>query len=192
MSDPAGIKYDGRFEAPVQQGPTVPIVNNDTKSMLYEQRFWQLASRFTRLPWSSKGPFGSYLVDETAATDKGGGIVEWTRLFAVVPPLRVEFETTVHNYQFILNGQELIEIPSTTRSTITYSYFHTTSSSPVVTLARSFRFVPVGKEIHVLGDPTIGGVGGSVLHEDETFRRWKGNIYEKRSVRVPFFNEHIH
>lgn len=173
------------------QGPVLSRVDNVTKSLLYEQRYWQRAVNFRRAEWSSGGPFGSYLVEESPTRDIQGGHVEWTRTFAAVPPTRTEYSDVSHAYQFIIDGDtpDLGEVAFTVKMATTFTYAHTTDDPSTVfgTLAQAFRYFKLGSKIYWIG--IIPGNGAQTLfHEDETFRRWRANIWEKTTKTVPFIN----
>jgi len=193
MITDAGIYVEDKddFVQPVQHGPIVPSVHPVTKSLLFAQTLRQFAKNFAAKPWSTPGPNGSWLVEETAGRDKDAGIVEWQRLFAQVPAARSEYESVSHSYQYITDGDtpDLAEVARTVRMRIDYTYFHVPSGNPTsaIAVSQAYRYFKLGNTIYQIGT-VINGVVQEILHEDETYSRWKANIFEKVSKKVPFYN----
>ncbi|MES2569595.1 MAG: hypothetical protein V4710_06020, partial [Verrucomicrobiota bacterium] len=92
--------HDGSRIEPMQQGPTTRSFLPLEKAYLYRQKFQHLAPFYKALPISSKGPGGSFLIEETEPTHVGCGLVEWERKFATVPKQRQDFEFKPHAYQY--------------------------------------------------------------------------------------------
>lgn len=192
MSDPAGTSFDGgepSFRAAYQNGPTIPCVDPVTRGAIYKQIMRQRMPYWRPLPWSTGGPGGSYLVEETDPSHVGVGLIEWQRIFCAVPPPRVDPETCVYAYQY-RNGSDLGEVTLTVKAQVTFTYYHTLNPETDIPLTRAFRWFKIGENVAYIGsvpDPD----SDIILGEDETYKRFRGNIYEKRSLFVPTIAETV-
>ncbi len=89
--EPKTVYYDGNFAAAIPCGAIrTESIPNSGGAIRVMQRFNQLGRNFRALALNSGGPFGSLLIDELGSTDVGGGIVEWDRVYATVPPGRTD------------------------------------------------------------------------------------------------------
>jgi hypothetical protein len=113
---PAGVYYDGDYTQalPSSGVETKTPFPNQPNTLIFSQKFQIHRDYFVPLDLNAspsaggmtpaasfsnigKTGFGPYLVEETERQDVGGGIVEWTRVWAHVPKVIYEFPGM--NYQ---------------------------------------------------------------------------------------------
>ncbi len=184
MSDDA-VHFDGDYSQPVQSGPWIPHVDNETQSTLYTAEFFQIASNFKRMEFGTIGVNKASLVEESEGTYPGGPLVKWSRTFASVPLSRVVPEGFVYNYQFEVGTDpvSILEFPLYVTSDVTYDYF-LTNDPDSIKLFRSYRLQIIGGVLYGIGDiPT----GDTLIAENSILTRWKGNIWQRVTRRVPLF-----
>ncbi len=179
----AGVVYDGRHTtAQPSGGPEYsapfPI---DPARYLYTQEYWVEHPNFVSLPLDSGGPYGGVHVGESNFKDLGGGILSFTREFALVPAARNEYESFVYSYQDVLFSPtvSLAETPLTVPTRVQYDYFHTTDPTGI-SLPKAPKAILVFDEIYEINGWGSLVVGQEYLAEDATMRCWKGHIYERQ------------
>lgn len=191
MSQIPGTYLQGGQEAWLtarRHGPLLPRRDPDTLSLLYTETLRVRASAYVPLALSSRGPFGTYLVEETEPRALGvAGLVEFQRIWARVPAPREEYGSYSHSYQGWIDG-EFVEVENTVQSRVVHDYFHTLRPTVDIELPRRFRYVRVGNTIAQQGDPIPLGAT-EMLAEDATYERWRGNIYRRTRRFVPVFPE---
>jgi hypothetical protein len=190
MSD-TRVHFDGSFDVPELSGEVEPEDMQLTRSRIFRAKYLCTAAAYlaTAEDYSLKGPYGTPmyncpLIETSPARDLGGGIVEFTRTYAQIPPTRTEFEQYGYAYQFVNDvSGDIYELPLSVKSRCVFSYFHTKTPELIETL-HAFRIAKVDSTIFYVG--TQPGVDDTfLLGEDEKLTRWKGNIYEKMSRYVP-------
>lgn len=191
VSPVAGVNYDGRHtSAQISGGPNYSApFPTDPGRYLYTQEYWVEQPNFVSLPLDSGGPYGGYHVGESNFKDLGGGILSFTREFALVPKARDEFENFTYTFQNVivqggsLTGEgasgSLIETPLTVHSRIAYDYFFTTTPSQI-SLPRAPRVVNIAGTLFGIHGWGTFAAGQEILAEDATFDCWKGHIYERK------------
>jgi hypothetical protein len=182
------IYFDGDFTVAQVAGPPefeVPFPN-DPKPYLYKLLYWQFLNAFEEPPLGTAGPLGGTYVGGSAGTIKaiGGGVIEFTRQYALVPDSRSEFESFIYNYQFLwelIGRSGISEIPMLTHSRIQFDYFQTDDPNTIV-LPKAPRVVKtegpylfLNNALAAISSPT----GTEYLGEDATYKIWHGNIYER-------------
>lgn len=178
MSDPAGTKYDGTWNVPMQHGAAIPQHDPVTRATLFTVRYQQKASAWKAAAWDIRGPKNSFLVEESVPTDLGGGVIEWDRIFAQVPKPRDEYEDYIHTVQSIA-GDEIIGLPIFCTSRIRFDYFRTTKPGSIP-LREARVAVKAGNTIYVLGEAPPNNAS-EIVAENSGLRRWRGNIWERQT-----------
>ncbi|HEX8309940.1 MAG TPA: hypothetical protein VF614_01405 [Chthoniobacteraceae bacterium] len=171
------VHYDGSYTSPTAIGPLVRSTDPDTQSYLFRQHFHQLANKWQRTLQGAYGPHGSYLVEESEPTEKDGGIVEWSRLYAQVPPRRTEGQPYNHTYQFLTSEGGIEEVVLYSSSVLVFDYFETSDTS-TIPLFEAFRLFTFGGVTHSVGTPPEPGAP-FIIAEDSTLNRWRGTIWER-------------
>jgi hypothetical protein len=169
---PKVVTYDGDFSSAKACGAirteTIPNSGGAIKVM---QRFNQLGANRRVLAPNSGGPFGTLLVDESGASDVGGGIVEFDRIYASLPPGRVDqiwggrtYTGTSRTY----SGSTLVDIQlfSISVSNMLTRYRQFTAGYP----AWHFGGTPAGVIIHYIN-------GASTLLTYNGFQNFQGTFY---------------
>lgn len=180
----------GAWTTARQTGPTVTTFNAEYRVKMYEQTMIQCASSFAALTIGTAGPGASYLYEETSPQPIGADIVTWKRRYSEVPPTRTEGGLFVYPQTLIESTDGsvdwTVELPVSTNSRITYSYFYTTTPD-TVTLETTYKMVVVeikGRKV-IFASGSASTPTGWTLAEDEELVRWKGNIWEKKRREVP-------
>lgn len=98
----AAFKTDGTFTTATLHGPyrrSLPIVG-DTTAQIIEQDFQIAYGSFSALALDTAHATvtSAYLVSETPPSEVGGGILQWTRVYATVPATRSDYES--FSYRF--------------------------------------------------------------------------------------------
>jgi hypothetical protein len=192
-----GTYVDGDYTVAAPCGPIVPeqdpqfVREGDNTSYIFRQKWCQLGYLFTALPIDTPGPGGSVLVAETIPKPIGCYIVEWDRVWALVPATRVVFENFPYSYQEAISasGQwSLVEIPKGISSWIVkeYAWYAGASMlggplgfSPIL----ATKAVIVNNVLYVLPPgstlPPTPDAAGNICCEDSKIRGWMGNIQER-------------
>lgn len=138
----------------------------------------------------------AYLVDQSEPSYIGSGLVEYTKTFSCLPASRQEASSYVYSYQFLSTNTSydwdnpppeptVSEIPRTIPVVIQYSYAiggkNLLAAMPF-TLNRAPKVEVINGTILTTGGWGSLVVGKWYLAEDETFRIYKGRIYEKRGI----------
>jgi hypothetical protein len=180
------IYSDGTFTTATQIGPAIISRDEVTLSIITTLTMMQTAADWVPRARDSLGPgFGlSYLVEETAPTHVGGGLVTWDRIYCEIPEDRTEYESYVHPYQFLQGDSTILEIPIPLTSSIEYSYVKTTTPD-TIDILRAYLLVQNGIYLYSLG--TDPGEANPIIATDTTVSRWRGNIYEVKTRYVPKF-----
>jgi hypothetical protein len=202
----ARILYDGDFtQAQIAGIAKYEIAfRDDPKIYLYSIPYWQFINYYEEPALGSAGPLGGFYVGGAQASFKsiGGGVIEFEREFALLPGSRSEWETFVYPFQLVQWKYEtsgdppvttfsasINEVPTTMHSRVQYDYFQTDDPQNGIPLPRGPRAM-IDSGVYATwlyfmhGYWNMNAVGGStpgaeVLAEDATFRKWKGNIYQR-------------
>lgn len=183
MSEP-GTYFDGDFAVP-DYGVPQPMRDNEKQSNLWKVEatirapHWKPTIRGTRF----RGIPGVF-VEESEPRLAIGDVVQWELLFAEIPNPRTVAEPTVHNYQLqTTEGGKitLSDLPIPVTSYVTYDYFETTDASKIPILT-AYRAVTAGGLVIYMGAPPSGEF---IVAENSQIERWKGDIWERRTRRVP-------
>lgn len=172
----AGDRYfDGSQATPVQRGPTLVSMDEETHSALYERVYTQIASAFSPTAidtTTASGPNGSYLINETPCIHQIAGVVQWSRQYAAVPSGRSDF--TFGPVTLVLERSGKIYRPTyRSFSEVRYRYIFT-SDPTTITLNRAFNVFYHGSITeYIPGTETET----HRLIEDEQIERWRGNIW---------------
>ncbi len=188
------MKVDGIFTNPKQHGAWVTEVDETVQSIRYRAIYRQFAVQFRRQPFGLVCPINrsATLVDETNPRPVGGGIVEWERIFAPVPPSRDEYESFVMAYQIeqSVDGKNTIgeiAIPVTSRTHYDYFYvpsglYSKPSNIPKLEAYKLIQYVP---DVIIQRGANPGPGASEMLAEDSQVTRWMGNIYQRKERYVP-------
>jgi len=172
---------DGNFLTPLQIGPTIRWLDAETRGRLYKRTYRQRASQWQPQALGAPGPEGGWLIEESQPSDKGAGLVEWERTWALLPPTRAVGESIVFNYQEI-SGTDIIEAPIPTTAIVAHTWFHTLDPS-VIPVLKATRYVKFGNLIYLFGQPRAAGQD-IILAEDSRLRNWRGHLYERTAPYV--------
>jgi hypothetical protein len=188
----SGAIYDGNYAVatPHQGLEKLTLIENQPLSLIYRHKYHQLQSSWSAQPLGTVCPYDSnfQLVFETPRIDIGGGIVEWTREWANVPPAWSDSEIWNYPYQQVYDtgqrrgdGSVVYAIISATfsrKANVTHSYYATDDPStiPVNRLPRAIVFNGYltafdGFQNINLGTITIAG--------DDELRHYRGRIWER-------------
>lgn len=194
----AKILYDGDYSVATPSGPPefeVPFAV-DPKPYLYKQPYWQFLNDFVEPALGETGPAGGGYVGGSAGTIKsiGGGIIEFSRAYALVPNSRSEFESFVYDYHL---GVFTFGVPDTclqgnplcVHSRIQFDYFRT-SDPDGIDLPRAPQILSTCAGTFILGAFPTGATpsGTEVLAQDATFKCWKPGIYERSMRFIKWIN----
>lgn len=182
----AGVLYDGSFIEPQIAGPPTyeipfPV---DPNRYVYKVPYWQFDDRYSSPQIGEAGPFGGVCVGDFNIKQIGGGVVEFTREFAIRPSSRNEYESFVYSYQIVLVGASggITEVPVSTHSRIQFDYFETTDPG-AIDLPKAPRAIQIANVIFLLNgwlQAWMSPTGTEVLAEDATLRVWKPGIFERK------------
>ncbi|MEN3369937.1 MAG: hypothetical protein V7609_2080 [Verrucomicrobiota bacterium] len=192
-ADPAVSYVDGDFsiakavdvvrvEQPFPQTPS---------ALIYRQPYWQLDGYWSPLALDTGCPYNGAagLVEETQQQSVGGGrIVSWERVWATVPPTRIEYEVINYPYQQVRtipnsSAVYLLTASFTRRARVTYTYYRTTNAASIP-LARLPRAIVADGVANYFDGFFNVVIGNTVIARDDTLRRWMGNIWEKTSAVI--------
>ncbi len=174
---------DGTWTTAQQDGPKVRMIDPDTRSLIYEEKYLRTAEDWAPLALDTTNTEGAFLVHESDPQALDCGILGWTRTFAVVPDARDEYGEYVHSAQYAVAGQ-LFELSLKTTARFHYEYFHTDDPS-TITLNRAPRAGMSGDIFYVLYPPFPEDDTERVA-EDSKLTRWKwhANIWEMITIYV--------
>lgn len=191
------LSYDGDYTQAVVAGPPefeIPF-KDDPKEYIYKLPYWQFLNSVSEPALDEPGPLGGFYVGKSSGASKtiGGGVVEFRREYALVPDTRSEHESFVYSYQIILVGGQggITEMPTTTQSRLQLDYFHTSdpSSIDLPKAGRAFQLQNTIYMLHGFCDTVLHGTTGQeILAQDATYKRWKGNIYERQQRFVEWIS----
>lgn len=204
LSDPKFAKSATRFSAPsvttlTYQGSKfaaewvagLPLLDvpfsADPRPYICRVPYKVKVGLFSSLAVDSFGPYGGYHAGESDFRDYSGGVIGFTREFALIPDSRSEYESYTYGYQTVSLGGALIEVPITVPSRIQYDYFRTDVPS-AIELSRAPRLFDVEGVIYQINGWEDLEYGDEFLAEDASLRVWKGKIYERRQRFVEFLN----
>lgn len=130
----------------------------------------------------------AYLVEETEQQDMTLlRVVRWDRVWARVPPTRVEPEIVNYPYQRAYQDAAgrwvIISAIFTRTARVTYTYHHT-ADPLTIALARLPRLFVINGSLDPLDGATNLSYGAVTIARDDTLRRWMGNIWEKTHAVV--------
>lgn len=179
--------YDGDYSTAFQVGPDIKTLDEETQSYKYKRTMQQKASSWSSLARGTAGPGSSYLHEETEPSNIGGEIYQWDRLYYSVPPSRNDYESFAATYQVVVvDGSSVItdlaEISLTVKSRIAFTYTYTTDPDSI-TLLKAYKICKVGSIYLATG--TSPGMDTEIIAEDSVVKRWKSNIYERRTRYIP-------
>jgi hypothetical protein len=106
---------DGNFTVARPRGQpriTTPFAYaGDSQSFFYEQDYDQYGAYFKPLPLGTRAQFTIggkavtvFLVGETPTSDRGGGVVQWTRVYSVIPASREEHQQYSYTFPGLKGG----------------------------------------------------------------------------------------
>jgi hypothetical protein len=117
----AGVYPDGDFS--VAQACGYQRVTYDPKSLAYifRQQFMQYAANWVAVPLNTllPGTTDTVLVEETEQQDLGGGVVQWERVYAQIPPERADTSTCVKTIKYLrttFSGTTIVNAAVATQS----------------------------------------------------------------------------
>jgi len=183
-TDPPGTFYDGDHTVPFLCKPPLRWEDPETRAEMTKltyrvrQPFYKILPRLSRNVKAK----GAYLVEQGQPTVVGGDLYEYTLTFATLPNRPDEALPYVMNYQAI-NGDDLVELPVPMTARASYRYY-ATSNPFTLKLKRAWRLEKAGAAMFYVGTKPAKGAK-TWLAEDETLKRWMGDIWEVRSVIVP-------
>ncbi len=185
------VHFDGSFNPPQLNGAVEVEDMGATRSRLFRANYMGLASAFyaSDEDYSIVGPYGTPmyncpLVETSPAKDVSGGVVEFTRTYAQIPPTRVEFEGYGYSYQFAdIGAGTIYELPLSVRSRLVYTYYFT-KTPEAIPLVHAFRIAKVADSFFFVGTAPEDG-DTELLGEDDKLTRWRGNIWEHVARWVP-------
>jgi len=172
----------GSFRTPIQIGPTLRWMDRDTRGKLYSRTYRQRADLWQPLALGGTGPAGGWLIEESQPSDKGCGLVEWTRTWAFLPPTRSVGESISYVYQELTASDEIIEMPIATTALVTHKWFHTLDPSTIPVL-KTYRLVNVNGTIYQTGQAPASG-DKLILAEDSRLSNWRGHLYERTAPYI--------
>jgi len=130
----------------------------------------------------SANNFNALMVEEGASRGIGCGLVQFTRVFAEVPPQRIEYEQVSYQQPAIYSTATIeskegysglflakatydyfLKTPTTVDTILLSTATHSTEKTPTLPTANS---------------------GDVVLAADDSLSRWMGDIWERKSVEV--------
>lgn len=175
--------YDGTFTTASQDGPTVVMIDPDTRSLIYEHRMIQTAEDWAALALDTTDAAGAFLVHESNPQSEDCGLLRWTRTHAEVPSERNEYGEYVHSAQYAVAGQ-LLELSLKTTARFNYKYYHT-SDPTTIELVRAPRGGISGDISYVIYPP-FPEDGTERPAEDSKLSRWRwhANIWEMLTIYV--------
>ncbi len=178
---------DGTWTTAQQDGPKVRMIDANTRSLIFEEKYMQTAEDWAPIALDTTNTEGAFLVHESDPQSLDCGILSWTRTFAEVPSGRDEYGEYIHSAQYAVAGQ-LLEISIKTTARFNYQYFHTDDPTEIG-LLRATRVGVSGEFIYVIY-PLEGGLypedGTERVAEDSKLTRWKwqANIWELLTIYV--------
>ena len=190
---PAGVHPDGDWTVAQPDGGPIDEIPfpTDPKPYVYRQRYQQYRENFLPLALDVAGPFGGVHVGESKFHNEGAGIISFEREFALVPDLRNEQESFVYPYQIWATGASggIEEFPRTVQSRLQFDYLQTTNPELSIELPRAPKIIDVFNTLVPQNGFPLDGFteDQEILAEDAVYKRWKGNIYERRQrfIKVP-------
>jgi hypothetical protein len=185
--------YDGDFTQAQIAGPPefeTPFAADPTP-YIYSLRYWQFLNNFTEPALGDPGPLGGIYAGGSSGTFKsvGGGVIEFSRTYVLVPNSRNEWETYVYAYHlpftswgFPATCVETVSLRVNSR--IQYDYY-ATDDPDSIELPRAPQILSTCIGNVFLGDyfeliDPATPTGTEILAEDASFRIWKPGIYERR------------
>lgn len=144
----------------------------------------------------------AFLVGESAPRNFGGGLIEYTREFAEIPPERTDFSSYVYEFSGYLAGYSVANpqgrnpIIKTVVCKIEYKYFLTDEPEDIELLQPQEYLGSGGAGFPVDGmllgdvstpskDDYIDLIKGTwIIAEASNLSIWRGNIHARRTVRV--------
>lgn len=174
---------DGNYQiaTPINLPVFSSPIPSTTTEYLMRQEYQQFKNNFTPLALSTAHPdYPTFLlVEETDKKDLGGGIIQWTRVFAAVPATHYETESFTYPFIGVLNllpGGVLITRTRkawTVKSRIQYDYFlaPSTVTDPIlgtlITIT-TFNDIPQILDMQYVFQATVGGAlyGGITMATD--------------------------
>lgn len=198
LDSTAGRYRDGDYTVAAPCGPLLSepdpqfVKEGDNGKYVFRQPYCQLAYLWEPQPLDSFGPYGSVLVAETVPRPIGCGIVEWERIWAIVPRTRTVLEDLVYNYQTTASDTsgtlQLVEIPKKIPTYLVRDYIHFPGASLGLTaladvpIVRAVKASQVGSLIVITPPdstlPPTPNANGHICAEDTSVRIWMGNIIE--------------
>jgi hypothetical protein len=187
----AGCWFDGDFSQakPVAVMRTEHPIPQSPGARVYRQPFWQMRGSFAELALDSPCPYdpAAGLVEETDQRDVGGAsLVEWERVWATVPPTRIEYDVINYVWQIMgtINGANaLASFGITRRAKVTYQYFRTTNPASI-SLSRMPRVQLFAGLFYLFDGFTNLNAGTETIARDDTLERWMGNIWVRTHTTI--------
>jgi hypothetical protein len=203
------LTYDapasGQFATPIllsTEPRKVYPFRQDLAAVIYEEDYAQRPDQFVPLPLDTPHPIHTtaYLIAETNPKPmSSGGLVQFTRSFAIVPGNRTEFATT--NFSFpafkatsAATTESRAGFSETCVAKVLFSYVLTDDPSEGLTILPKFQPKDASdlKCAFVASDttPTQSDyeakiAAGEYIQAAQTkVRRWRGNIWELQDLKV--------
>ena len=192
--------HDGSYAEARQHGPLLISRDPQTRSQIFCRTMRQLASAYVPKTQavSATETFGgttAYFCEETPPRDTGAGVVEFDQTFAEVPGSYIEPITIAHSYQWrvittTFNGFIERTIPVKARCENVFGlidYDGTMGSTFGVNIAPKYIYIPELIYVKQVGSFDYGGIDNEgFLTQDSTFERWRGPIFVRKEIFVPF------
>lgn len=174
--------YDGDYTAAEAVGPAVLRIDPVTQSEIVTQKYHQIATHYEGSLRSSvlaASPFSSYyFVEESTPSIVGGEVLEFERTYAALPSSRNESEPyTYHGQQTV--GTLIIEYGVATTARAAFDY-HISTDGTDVELIQPYKLQIIDGVIYASGT----GGGGELVAEASSVSRWRGNIFERKTLYV--------
>lgn len=199
------LKKDGDFAVPIRISPIIEETENEAK--IYSANFVVNNTYYEReeLDTELEDAFPiAYLVDESKPVSIGGGLVEFTRTWAELPESWDEWSSYVYTFPGYLYGYSTINSASraiqvkTVPAKITHDYFLTSDPESDIEIIEGQKYWGVGGAGYPVDGMLLGDISDPtkmeyqtmvsgndwIVAEDSTFKRWKGNIYQRTTIRV--------
>ncbi len=204
----AGTLFDGDYTSPQVAAPAeyeIPF-KEDPRIFGYKIKFWQFIANYLE-PQVGDADVNTFGLNGTfigavpgSIKPIGGGIIEFIWEYALVPSTRSEYESFVYSYQVLLIGygfnapappSSIVEVPFSTQSRIQFDYFQTDNPGRDIPLERAPRSMIINGGVYYMNgsyalyqQPT----GTEILATDATYKRWKGNIYERQKRYITWIS----
>lgn len=191
--------YDGDFAKEFITSRT-PIIDAETGTMLYKVTYQINQSDYVAQNAGTKRTLalnsrdvatGGYYIDEGEdARMLSNGVLEFTRLFAIIPQSRDDYESFSMSYQLYVTGAgNILEARTTVLSRVHKDYFFALNPD-TIPLRKAYRLFQFDQNTFYYTGEKPPDDATEILAEDEQINRWRGrgNIFVRKSRYVPVFN----